>query len=122
MTGVGRNHALVGPQSGGNHRQIGLGSPCHEMDVHILPAAFFSNQLGGAAAMLVLPIAGGLLHIGLNQALQNLGVGAFGIIAVESNHRLALLFLFLLFQIATFQFRRFGRTKGGLISWFSKGP
>ena len=37
-------------------------------------------------AMGVFPIARRLLHVGLHQALEHLGVSPFGIVAVESDH------------------------------------
>ena len=86
MSALGAQCPLMGPQSGSNHRQIGLGTANEEVHSHILPTAQSADFPGGGSTVWILPVAGGLLEIGLCQRFQHLGVAAFGIIVVKIQH------------------------------------
>ena len=54
MTAVGTEHALVGPQSRGDHRQVRLGAAHQEVDIDVLPGALGLDVAGGDDAGLLL--------------------------------------------------------------------
>ncbi|MPM80409.1 hypothetical protein SDC9_127456 [bioreactor metagenome] len=118
MAGFGRNHSLMGPQGGRNHREVGLGAANEEMDVHILSFAIFPDKPGGLFAVDVFPVARRLLEVGLYQLFQYLRMGALAVIAVESDHKSILPYcenesakqskaFSALFNLKKFQYERF---------------
>ena len=78
---------LMGPQTGGDHDQIRLGTTYHEMDSQVLSAAEGFDLPGGRGTVVVLAIAGGLLIVGAGQGLQDFLMAAFAVVIVEIKHR-----------------------------------
>ena len=61
MAGVGAEHALIGPQQGGDHRQVGLGAPGQKVDGTLRGGAGLPDQRGGPGTVGVGAVAWGLL-------------------------------------------------------------
>ena len=76
----------MGPQSRGDHRQIGLGAPHQKVDLGLGLLAKGQNGFPGLLAIGIGAIAGGLLQVGFLQGRQDAGMAAFGIIALELDH------------------------------------
>ena len=86
MPGGGAQHALMGTQDGGDHRHIGLGAAHQKMHGGLRGLAGRADQRPGALAVGVLAVAGGLLHIGAGQRLQDRRMRALHIITVKTDH------------------------------------
>ena len=91
---LGADDPLVGAQSGGDHRHVGLGAADQKVDVGPGGLAQIADQLGGTGAVPVRAVAGALLAVGLHQLFQYLGVGAGGIVTFKADHRDGLQFVF----------------------------
>ena len=87
VAGLGAQDALPGFQRGGNHRQVGLGGPHKKMYGGIGGVAQRADLVGGCGAILVLPVAGGLLQVGLLQQIQDRLGGTLAVITLKTNHR-----------------------------------
>ena len=84
--GGGAEHPLVGPQRGGNHGKVGLGSTHQKVNPQILPAAGSADLLRRPGAEVVLPIPGGLDVVCFYQSLQYFLMAALAVIVIEVKH------------------------------------
>ena len=86
VSAVGGQHALPGPQNGGDHGGVGLGAAHQEVNVSLRRLADGADLLPGRRAVLVLAVAHGLHHIGLVEPRHHAGMSALQIVAVEIDH------------------------------------
>ena len=93
MARIGGDHALPGLQAGSDDCKIRLGTAHQEMDLAFGQFTFFQNHLSGLTAVIVLPVAGGLLQIGFNQSLYDTLMSAFVIITIKKDHFLLFLLI-----------------------------
>ena len=85
--GDGQN-TLVGTQNGINDGGIGLGAAHQKVHGGVGGAADLADLFGGGGAVGILTVADGLVHIGVQQLLQDGGMGAFQIVTVKTNHKI----------------------------------
>ena len=76
MGGIRTDGGLMGPQRGGNHRQVGLGASHQEMDRQSIVLADGPYFRRGSGAVAIHAVTAGLLQIGLGQSLQDLRMAA----------------------------------------------
>ena len=86
VAGISAQHTLPRPQHRGDHRQVGLGAAHQEMNIDRLVLAQGADSFSGALAVGILSITGGLFLVGLQQPLQNGGMGAGVVIAFKADH------------------------------------
>ena len=79
----GTEHTLVPAKCRIDHGDIGLGSAYQKMDCQMVIPARLADLLPRLLTVFVLTVARGLLHVGLYQALQYLGMRSFVIITLE---------------------------------------
>ena len=92
MGRIGGDDRLVGPQEGGDGQKIGLGAAGDEVDVRLRGGADAADGLPCGVAQGVQGVAAGLLQIGVNQTLEDFGVGALAVIVAEAVHGIVPLF------------------------------
>lgn len=91
VAGVGAQHPLVGPQSGGDDGGVGLGAPHQKLHRSLRGLAQVPDEPPGPVTVRVHPVAGGLLHVGASQGIQKGGVAPLGVVTFPSNHGKTLL-------------------------------
>ena len=91
MAGICAKHALPRAKGGGNDDGISLGAADEKMHRGLGAMEQVADELCGVFAMGVKAIAGGLLHIGLNECVKDCGMAAFKVIAVKTKHMLSFL-------------------------------
>ena len=94
MGGFRAQNTLVGPQSGCDHRQIGLGASHQKMHRQIIPEAKAANFLRRPGAIGIHAITGSLLHIGFGQCAEHSAMTAFAVIVIKIDHRKTPVFFF----------------------------
>ena len=86
VTADGGNHALPGPQDGGDDGGVGLGAAHQKMHVGLRGLAGGLDLLTRRLTVLVLAVAHSLDHICLVELLHHIGMGTLQIVAVEIDH------------------------------------
>ena len=81
--------SLVGPQDGGDHGGVGLGTAHQKFHRRIRGLAGLADKFPGVIAVGVHTVARRLLQIGLGQGLQNFGVGPLPVVTFKAYHVLA---------------------------------
>ena len=87
VAGLGRDHPLIIPQHGRDDRGIGLRTAHKEKDLSVGRAADGPDPGPGAFAVRVHPVAGKLFKIRDGEALQDLRMRSFRIVAGKGYHR-----------------------------------
>src|SRR5699024_8745886 len=81
------DNTLIWAQNRRNRNQVCLGSSYQEMDISILSATRFTNQLTSCVTVMVCAVTRKLFHIGLYHSFQNFWMSAFYIVTMKINHR-----------------------------------
>jgi hypothetical protein len=73
-------------QNGGDYDLVGLRAARDEVDAGVRRSDRLFNEFGGAGAVSVHPVTHGLFKVGFNERFDNLGMCAFGVVALEVDH------------------------------------
>ena len=89
MSRLGAQGSLVGPQDGGDHGGVSLGTAHQKLHRRLRGLAGLADKFPGVVAVGVQAVARRLLQIGLGQGLQDFGVGPLPIVTFKAYHVLA---------------------------------
>ena len=79
-------HPLIWPKNRTDNGRIGLCSADQKLHINILAATGLTDQTSCLVTIRIQTIPWGLIHVCLNQALQNLRMSAFCIITLKFYH------------------------------------
>jgi hypothetical protein len=80
------DRTLMRLQNGGDYDLVGLRAARDEVDAGVRRSDRLFNEFGGAGAVSVHPVTHGLFKVGFNKRFDNLGMCAFGVVALEVDH------------------------------------